>query len=131
MRRTLGVHHVGLAVDDCQAAARFFVDALGFVEVRRDDSYPAVFVSDDTVLLTLWQVEAPGQGAPFDRRKNPGLHHLALRVSPADLDDMGHDLSARDDVTVLFPPELLRGGPARHMMIAGPSGLRIELIATP
>ena len=44
---TRGVHHVGLAVPDLEAAERFFRDALGWKTVGGVPDYPAVFVSDE------------------------------------------------------------------------------------
>ena len=78
---TLGAHHIGLAVPDLHAARAFFCDALGYRTVGEVPDYPAVFVSDGTTLITLWQVEDPATARAFDRRKNIGLHHLALAVA--------------------------------------------------
>jgi catechol 2,3-dioxygenase-like lactoylglutathione lyase family enzyme len=50
---THGVHHVGLAVRDLDEATSFFCGTLGFKEVARNDAYPAVFVSDGSVTLTI------------------------------------------------------------------------------
>jgi catechol 2,3-dioxygenase-like lactoylglutathione lyase family enzyme len=55
---TRGAHHIGLAVPDLDTATRFFCDALGFSVAGERPDYPARFVSDGTVLLTLWQVGA-------------------------------------------------------------------------
>ncbi len=78
--RTAGVHHVGLNVPDLAAARAFFTEALHFRQVGERPEYPAVFVSDGEVMVTLWQAEDPASATPFDRRRNIGLHHLALRV---------------------------------------------------
>ena len=78
---TRGVHHVGLAVPDLDAAERFFVDALGWRVAGGVPSYPAVFVSDGAILVTLWRIADPEAAVPFDRRANVGLHHLALKVA--------------------------------------------------
>jgi len=78
---TRGAHHIGLAVPDLDTATRFFCDALGFSVAGERPDYPARFVSDGTVLLTLWQVSDPATATRFDRRANIGLHHLALAVA--------------------------------------------------
>lgn len=128
--RTQGIHHAGLSVPDLAAARSFFQDALGFRQVGEVPDYPAVFLSDGTVLITLWQVEDPAHAVPFDRRHVIGLHHLALRVADGRaLDALHAELTARDDVGIEFAPELLGGGPTRHMMCAIPGGIRLELIA--
>jgi catechol 2,3-dioxygenase-like lactoylglutathione lyase family enzyme len=125
--RTLGCHHVGLAVSRLEDTAAFFTQVLGWREVGRRPAYPAVFVSDGTVMVTLW---ALGEGAaPFDRRTNAGLHHLALRVpSEAALEDVHAALRSAPGVRIEFAPEPLGDGPARHMMCYEPSGIRIEFI---
>src|SRR3546814_20763724 len=78
---TEGAHHIGLAVRDVAEARDFFVNALGFAVAADRPDYPAIFVSDGTTLLTLWQVADPAAATPFDRRAHIGLHHLALRVA--------------------------------------------------
>ena len=77
--RTQGVHHAGLTVPDLAAARRFFEEALGFSVVGERPDYPAAFVSDGVVMLTLWRAEDPAAAIPFDRKKGIGVHHLALR----------------------------------------------------
>ena len=128
--RTQGIHHAGLTVPDLAAARSFFEQALGFHPVGEVPAYPAVFLSDGTVLITLWQAEDPARALPFDRRRGIGLHHLALRVpDEAALDALHAELAARGDVAIEFAPEPLGGGPTRHMMCAIPGGIRLELIA--
>lgn len=127
---TSGAHHVGLTVPDLAAARDFFRDALGFAEVGGKPDYPAIFVSDGVVMITLWQVADKEAAVPFDRRRGIGLHHLALKVAGAEALAALHErLRVRKDVTVEFAPEDLGTGPARHMMCAIPGGIRLELIA--
>lgn len=125
--KTRGAHHVGLTVPDLRAARDFFVDALGFAEVGELPDYPAVFVSDGAITITLWQAEDPAAAVPFDRRRNIGLHHLALGVE--DLDGLAAAFANRDDVAFEFPPEGLGDTGIRHMMCRIPGNLRIEFIA--
>ena len=128
--KTQGVHHAGLTVPDLAAARTFFEQALGFERVGELPDYPAVFLSDGTVLITLWQAEDPPNAVPFDRRRVIGLHHLALRVAgEVELDALHRELAARKDVEIEFAPEPLGGGPTRHMMCAIPGRIRLELIA--
>jgi len=56
---TVGVDHVGLAVEDLARARRFFCECLGWRVVGENQSYPASFVSDGNGIVTLWQVEDP------------------------------------------------------------------------
>ena len=128
--RTFGFHHVGLTVPRLPAARQFFEDALGFEAVGEVADHPAVFLSDGTGMVTLWQAENGDEATRFDRRRNLGLHHLALRVEGASaLDTLAGELAERDDVEIAFPPESLGGGPTRHMMCIIPGGIRLELIA--
>ena len=127
---TQGAHHVGLTVPDLDAAVAFFVEALGFQQVGEVPDYPAAFVSDGTVMITLWRAEDPASATPFDRRKNIGLHHLALRVNGEEaLKSLAVTLNNRADAEIEFEPEPLGDTPLRHMMCRIPGNIRLELIA--
>jgi catechol 2,3-dioxygenase-like lactoylglutathione lyase family enzyme len=128
--RTQGAHHIGLTVPDLVAARTFFVDALGFSQVGEVPDYPAVFLSDGSIMITLWQAEDPAAAVPFDRRANIGLHHLALRVAGRDeLERLARELSGRDDTDIEFESESLGETDIRHMMCRIPGNIRLELIA--
>ena len=128
--QTTGIHHLGLAVSDLQATARFFVEGLGWSVAREVPEYPAIFVTNGTAFVTLWQTEH--NASPFDRRTNVGLHHFAVRVPSEDaLDAAFKRASSHPGVRVEFAPELLRGGPAKHCMLYEPSGIRVEFIWAP
>lgn len=125
---TKGVHHLGLTVSSLAASAAFFTETLGWQEVRRVDEYPAIFVSDGTVMVTLWQAAEVDSAQAFDHRHNIGLHHVAFRVSSrAALDDVFARVQAAG-ARIEFPPEPLRDGPVMHMMCFEPSGIRVEFI---
>jgi catechol 2,3-dioxygenase-like lactoylglutathione lyase family enzyme len=130
--QTLGIDHIGLAVRDLETTRSFFCDCLGWTVVGGRPTYPALFVSDGQDLVTLWQVEAPDDGAPFNRRRNIGLHHLALKVADRPtLDALFARVAAWPGVTVEFAPEQLGNGPRIHCMFYEPGGLRLELDCTP
>jgi catechol 2,3-dioxygenase-like lactoylglutathione lyase family enzyme len=130
--KTLGVHHVGLTVPRLGDAQDFFIEGLGFEKVGEVPDYPAVFLSDGTAMITLWQAEDPESAIPFDRRRVIGLHHLALRVAdPAALERLHDALAGRQDVAIEFAPESLGGGPVRHMMCRIPGNIRLEVLASP
>jgi len=127
---TQGAHHVGLTVPDLARARDFFTRALRFETVGEKPDYPAVFVSDGSVMITLWQAADPAAAVPFDRKGVIGLHHLALRVSDAAALDALHErLGAEPDVAFEFPPETLGDGPTRHAICTIPGGIRVEFIA--
>lgn len=125
---THGVHHVGLAVSNLEGSADFFTRVLGWQEVKRREDYPAIFVSDGCIMVTLWATE---EGAsPFDRRKNVGLHHLALHVQRRAELTVIHQRLVDNGIRIEFTPTELNGGPAMHMMCYDPSGIRIEFYWT-
>jgi hypothetical protein len=83
-------------------------------------------------MITLWQAENPETSTKFDRKNVIGLHHFALKVKDADaLDQLHGQLESVDGVDIEFAPEALGDGPAKHMMLAIPGGIRMELIALP
>ena len=126
---TKGVHHVGLAVLDLTATTAFFTDTLGWKLLDRDEGYPRSIVSDGHVMVTLWQTDRSLDVQRFDRRRNVGLHHLALLVeTEGELAALAAKLAATPDVRIEFPPEPLGQGPRRHMMCFEPGGIRLEFI---
>lgn len=128
---TQGAHHIGLTVPDLHQTRAFFVDTLGFQQVGDKPDYPAVFVSDGTIMITLWQAVNPEQATPFDRQHVIGLHHFALKVeSLTALNDLHQTLQVTPNVEIEFAPESLGGTPMHHMMCSIPGGIRMELIAS-
>ena len=114
-------------MSDVQASAQFFTQCLGWTVAREVPSYPAIFVTNGHAFLTLWQTEAGA--TTFDRRRQVGLHHIALQVaSEQDLLETFAAVQAYPGVRVEFAPELRGAGPSKHCMIYEPSGLRIEFV---
>lgn len=128
---TQGAHHIGLTVPDLGATRHFFIDTLGFDKVGEVPDYPAVFVTDGSTMITLWQAEDPATATPFDRRRNIGLHHFAMKVDPDGLDGLHERLVADPTVEVEFAPEPLGELAVRHMMCYIPGGIRMEFIGIP
>lgn len=126
---TKGAHHIGLTVPNLAETRAFFLDTLGFTQVGEKPDYPAVFVSDGSIMITLWQATDPAAAA-FDRKRVVGLHHLAMAVEDgAALEALHKTLAATDGVEIEFAPEGLGAGAAKHMMCAIPGGIRMEFIA--
>lgn len=124
---TSGTHHIGLTVSRLEESAAFFIQLLGWTEVRRREDYPAIYVSDGKIMVTLWAAKEQPVGE-FDRRRNIGLHHLAFQVASASELDAVHEKLSAHGVHIEFAPEQAGAGPARHMMCYEPSGIRIEFI---
>lgn len=130
MAITQGIHHLGLTVPDITTTRDFFVETLGFQQVAEKPDYPAVFVSDGSIMLTIWQALDPAQATSFDRKTNIGLHHFALKVDSLEtLKSLYRTLANTSGVEVEFAPEPLGDGPAHHMMLTIPGGIRMELFA--
>lgn len=126
---TLGIHHLGLSVPDIKETAAFFIEQLHFSQVGEKPEYPAIFISDGTVMLTLWQIKDLNKITAFDRKHNVGLHHFALKVANLEqLQILNQQLALLDKVEIEFAPEPLGQSPMHHMMCLIPGGIRLELI---
>ncbi len=127
---TQGAHHIGLTVPDINQTRDFFVNTLNFKQVGEKPNYPAVFVSDGIIMITLWQSVDPANAMSFDRKNNIGLHHRALRINPEiSLESLHERLIETENVEVEFKPESLGSGATTHMMCIIPGGVRVEFIA--
>lgn len=127
-----GIDHLGLSVTDLAASEQFFAEYGNFKTLGRNEQYPAVFLGNGFVVVTLWQIEDTQSAIQFDRKKNVGLHHVALSVTSfAALDELYRRLQQDESVRIEFAPELLGGGPARHMIVYEPSGNRVEFVHRP
>ncbi|MDT8382909.1 MAG: VOC family protein [Gammaproteobacteria bacterium] len=124
---TQGAHHIGFTVSRLEESALFFTALLGWEEVRRNSEYPAIFVSDGKIMVTLWAIKE-NPSSEFNKNKNISLHHIAFNVnSENDLNNV-YKKMLNNNVNIEFAPELLRDGPAKHMMCYEPSGIRVEFI---
>ena len=126
---TNGVHHIGLTVPNLEKTQTFFLETLGFEQVGEVPDYPAVFLSDGSIMITLWQASDPASAVPFDRKNVIGLHHLAFTVGTDSLDVLYERLKGTIDCSIEFAPEPLGELPVRHMMCNVPGGIRIEFLA--
>ena len=130
VKLTGGADHIGLSVSDLDASTDFFVDVLGFKVSGRDTKYPATFMNNGEMSVTLWQTD--DDNVKFNRKRNVGLHHLAISVTSFDaLDSLYQAAKETPGVVIEFSPELAYGGPSKHMMIREPSGNRLELVHRP
>ncbi|MGB5065047.1 MAG: VOC family protein [Candidatus Competibacter sp.] len=122
---TKGPHHIGLTVSNLEESAKFFTSLLGWKEVRRREDYPAIFVSDGQIMLTLWATKEEPVGE-FNKNKNVGLHHVAFSIADEESLNRLYVRLKESGVKIEFSPELLGPGPAKHMMCYEPSGIRVE-----
>lgn len=82
----IGLDHVGIAVDDMDAALAVYRDLLGFTvgeeEEMPDDQLRIVWCYAGTLAVEL--LESTGPNSPIARfleRRGPGVHHLGVRVT--------------------------------------------------
>jgi len=127
---TKGSHHIGLTVCNLEASAKFFIEVLDWKEVRRDNDYPAIFVTDGSLMVTLWKSKINTPIA-FNKNTNIGLHHFALLVENLASLEIIYNRVVKYGMKVEFPPEPLRGSEVMHMMCYEPSGIRVEFICIP
>jgi Lactoylglutathione lyase and related lyases len=125
MSVTHGAQHIGLAVSKLEESAEFFTKILGWEEVKRREDYPAIFVRDSALTITLWKTQTD-EPVKFDRKTNIGLHHLALRVENKEELFRLLDVLKANQIEIEFEPIFIREGPSMHMMCYEPSGIRIE-----
>jgi lactoylglutathione lyase len=129
---TQGLSHLGLTVSKLEQTTNFFTETLGWKLAGEKPLYPAKFVTDGKMFVTLWQVSTIDSAVNFDRKNNVGLHHLALSVSSKEnLDTLHERFKTVDGLIIEFGPELNGQGPTMHMMIREPSGNRIEFAYKP
>lgn len=124
---TKGAHHIGLTVSKLEDSANFFTSLLGWKEVRRNDEYPAIFVSDGTIMLSLWATKEEPSSA-FNKNRQVGLHHVAFQVANEAALNEVYTRLVKHGIKIEFSPELVRQGPAKHLMCFEPSGIRVEFI---
>lgn len=125
---TKGIHHLGFTVPNITVTAGFFESVLGFKRIGGNDDYPSIFISDGTVMLTLWQAQTHAP-TPFDRKCNVGLHHFALKIeTPDQLHELVPKLKEAG-AELEFEPEPLGKSDHLHLMCTIPGGLRMELFS--
>ena len=81
------VAHVGVAVEDAQAAAAFYRDVLGI-----EPNHPVTADGATIVSLSLGDVDvellepltSEGPVGKFLARRGPGIHHISFRVPDLD-----------------------------------------------
>ena len=130
-QKTSGIDHVGLTVRNLGASLGFFKDALRWEQFGGNPDYPSAYVTDGFSKVTLWERKVDDYNE-FDRHRNVGLHHLALKVtSSAELNAVFAQVADWPGVVVEFPPEFSGKGPKEHFMIMEPGGTRLEVSFDP
>ncbi len=131
-----GIHHLGLAVDDLEAAASFYKDSFGAEvgepETVEDQGIIAMMLTVGDSRLELLQPTAPDTPVGrFLARRGPGVHHVAYAV-----DDVGVVLRglAGDGAELVDEQPRVGAGGARVAFAHHPSnafGVLTELVEAP
>lgn len=126
------VDHLAIAVDDLEAAVKFYTQALGFVETERrrtegkKSGMESVVVEGGPLKIVLLKgTNEESQVARYVREYGPGVQHVAFKVDGiehvvADLKDRG----VRFDTDVIVGPGLKQAFTQRDAV----SGMMFELI---
>jgi len=103
---------------------------LHFKLVGANPDYPAAFVTNGVTLITLWQAE--DGAAPFDQRRQIGLHHAEFTVENLETLAVLYDkLQPWQEVEIegeISPPS--PGSQARHFLLRMPGGPRLKFRVT-
>ncbi|MBI5440489.1 MAG: methylmalonyl-CoA epimerase [Deltaproteobacteria bacterium] len=80
------ISHIGIAVNDIEAAATFYTECLGLriggIEEVADQKVKVAFLPIGEVRLELVQPTSPDSAvAKFLEKNGPGIHHVAYEVA--------------------------------------------------
>jgi len=121
-RGVVRVNHVGIAVEDLDAAVSYYTDTLGFPEAFRvvGDSGQPVLVYVQVSRETFVELQ------PANPQRRPGLTHFGVQVE--DMDAVSSTLRARG-ASVSAP----RSGSTKAILanVTDPNGITIELSELP
>ncbi len=126
----LRIHHVGVAVDDLDAAVTLYeglgaeLDRKGRQD-RQSMDYALMRVGDSEIEL-LWSADAESAVGKFLARRGPGVHHVAYAVSDveaavAELALAGYEMAGSVGIGV-------HGVPVAFIHPRGMGGVLTELV---
>jgi len=104
------ISHIGIAVHDIEAAAKFYTEALGLelggIEEVPDQKVKVAFLPIGEVRLELVQPTSPDSPvAKFLEKNGPGFHHIAYQVA-----DTGAEIERLLGAGVRMVDQQPRGG---------------------
>jgi methylmalonyl-CoA epimerase len=126
------IDHVGVAVEDIDAALVLYRDALGMPQVHRetvsDQGVDAVLLGvGDAHVELLQPLGADTAVGKFLARRGPGLHHVAYRV--LDVEDTLRKVSAAGLRLIDEQPRVgIRGSLVAFLHPASTGGVLTELV---
>jgi len=78
------IRHIGITTQDPKAAAEFFKQAFGFVDVDTPPGSESAIISDGYINVTLLKFQTDRYGGG-----TPGLHHFGIQVEDLDQTEVG------------------------------------------
>ncbi|MEA2158503.1 MAG: methylmalonyl-CoA/ethylmalonyl-CoA epimerase [Solirubrobacteraceae bacterium] len=126
------IDHVGVAVQDIDAALLLYRDALGMPQVHREtvteQGVDAVLLDVGDAHVELLQPLGPDTAVgKFLARRGPGLHHVAYRV--ADVEETLRQLSAAGLRLIDEQPRVgIRGSRVAFLHPASTGGVLTEIV---
>ena len=100
MPQLLGISHIDLTVSDCDRAAMWWQDVMGFTLVNRvsQETYECrSLIHPSGVAVTVMTHDGTAEAGPFDERR-VGLDHLAFQIT--DPDELQHWVIHLDELGV-------------------------------
>ena len=100
MPQMLGISHIDLTVSDCDRAAKWWQDVMGFTLVNRvsQETYECrSLIHPSGVAVTVMTHDGTAEAGPFDERR-VGLDHLAFQIT--DPDELQHWVMHLDELGV-------------------------------
>ena len=128
--RLLGISHIDLTVSDCDRAAKWWQDVMGFTLVNRvsQETYECrSLIHPSGVAVTVMTHDGTAEAGPFDERR-VGLDHLAFQITdPAELKQWAIHL---DELGVPNTATIHTGyGPT--VVFRDPDNMQLELYVHP
>jgi len=121
-----GIHHIAISVENLEQSVKFYMDLLGFIEIRRfernDLNGKAAFLKLGDVQLEIWEFKDNIESKDdLSNLKIKGLRHIALSV-----DNFDKICTILKSKTGASEPRFGASG-KRYCFIKDPNGIPIEL----
>jgi len=115
------VHHIGIAVPNLEAAAKFFYDVFGVgTQKVESEQVKNLYIQFENFSIQICEDPARLAGAPFGR-----LDHIAIQVD--DLDDVTKRLKDNGVKMVWDPPVTLHNARCNFTTEDGGVGVQFQL----
>ncbi len=125
MPELMGISHVDLTVTDCERAAKWWTDVLGFTlvnQVRTDTYVCKSLIHPSGIAVTVMTHDGTSDAGAFDERR-AGLDHLAFRV--ADRDELQRWV-AHLDATGVSHSGIIDTGYGPTVVFRDPDNMQLE-----